>query len=157
VPSLSGQASFEAQLDVPPNQDPSRSALFRGTMHQDPERLHRIEPRIFVRVKPRSRSLNRLRAFGLAPSSLAARNTLLSKGGSTATCYPFASPLAFRLLSRPTGEILLSDFCNQLSSTSTREPFDSRVEAFAFRHSPVFRWDCHRAAFRRLGLRWMRA
>lgn len=130
--SLSSQTSFEAHLDVPPNQDPSRSALFRGTKHQDPERLHRIEPRIFVRVKPRSRSLDRSRALGLAPSSLAASQPLLSKGGPTATCYPFASTSALRLHSRLAGEILLTDFCNQLSSTSTREPFDSRVEAFAF-------------------------
>jgi hypothetical protein len=102
--------------------------LFKGTKHRDPERLHRIEPRIFVRVKPFSRALDDYALSGLAPSSLAARNTLLSKGGSTVTRYPLASTSALRLLSGLTGEILLSDFCNELSDTSTREPFDSRVE-----------------------------
>jgi hypothetical protein len=98
-------------------------------MHPNPERLHRIEPRIFVRVRLVRVPLTFAR---FQPRTLFARREpdLLSKGGSTASCYPFASASALRLLSRLAGEILLSDSCNQLSDTSTREPFESRVGGF---------------------------
>lgn len=128
--SLSAKASFEAQRDVPPNQDPSPNALFKGAMHQDPERLHRIEPRIFVRVRLRLRSLD--------VCALSVSHPLHSPR-ETPSCPREGRPLrATRLprhwpcgrLLRLAGEILLSDFCNQLSDTSTRGPFNSRVEGF---------------------------
>jgi hypothetical protein len=97
-------------------------------VHQDPERLHRIEPRIFVRVRPSSRFLDSCAFLASHPLRSPRESFFLSKGGTTATRYPFASKSALRLLSWLAGEILLSDFCNQLSDTSTREPLDSRVE-----------------------------
>jgi hypothetical protein len=102
--------------------------LFKGTLHQDPERLHRIEPRIFVRVRPSSRFLDSCALLASHPLRSPRESFFLSKGRSTATRYPFALKSALRLLSGLAGEILLSDFCNQLSDTSTREPLDSRVE-----------------------------
>jgi hypothetical protein len=84
-----GMGIFQCLLNIPPDQNPSQKALFKGTLHQDSEHLHRIEPRIFIRVRLCSRSLDVCALSSLAPSSLAAKTTLLSKGGKTVACYPF--------------------------------------------------------------------
>jgi hypothetical protein len=67
--------------------------------------------------------------------------------------YLRAENSALRHPSLHAGEILLSDSCNQLSYTSTREPFDSRVEAFAFRHGQRSLRH-HQVALQQLSLRW---
>lgn len=53
-----GKPSFEGSRDVHRTRIHRNGALFKGILHQDPERLHRLEPRMFVRVRPFSRSLD---------------------------------------------------------------------------------------------------
>lgn len=125
VLSLSRRAPFGDQLDVPPDQDPSTDALFKGDMNRDPERLHRIETSDF---RPSE-------AFFAFPDVRAVSASYpLRAPRETASCPREVEPLrATRLLrNQPyglslgfAGEILLSDSCNQLTDTSTRGPDDS--------------------------------
>jgi hypothetical protein len=133
-----GKPSFEGSRDVHRARIHRKGALFKGILHQDPERLHRLEPRMFVRVRPFSRSLDVHALLASHPLRSPREKPSCPKGGLSATSYPIALTSALRLPSSLAGEMLLTDFCNQLSDTSTREPFDSRVEAFAFRHSTGF-------------------